>query len=181
MKVWVRLFALLILALGLGFYQEQLKISINYLLEEGTNLSSYNEKNAIERKAWIENNRRDAPFDYYHNHTTIQWLYHFDMRQLSILKWVVTGFFLVAFCSLNITLLNTVQRGRSLTRLLMVTYAVLVSFAFLVYLSGKVTGFTNESYAFSRKIFGALQSIIPAMIIWPAAQVWELTYIKNKQ
>jgi hypothetical protein len=179
MKVWVRLIVLLILALGLGFYQEQLKISINYLLEEGAKVSGYDAKKPADREAWIEYNRRDMPFDYYHNHSTVPWLYRLDLHQLSVLKWIVTVFFLAAFCLFNIALLKTLQRDSSLTRVVVLTYGVLVPFAFLVYVSGRFTGLSIESYAFSRKILGALQSVIPAMIIWPAAQLWELN-IKMK-
>jgi hypothetical protein len=179
MKAGVFIGLLVAAALILGFYQERLKISINYVIENSQLISGFFEMNEQQRKEAIEMHRVVAPFDYYHNHTTIPWLYRMELHQLAALKWIVTAFFLAAFCAFNIALLKTLQKGPSLTRAVLITYGVLVPFAFMIYLSGRFTGLSIESYAFSRKILGALQSVIPSMIIWPAAQLWVLN-IKMK-
>jgi hypothetical protein len=40
-----------------------------------------------------------------------------------------------------------------------------------------IAGFgPNHCYAISRKIMGALQSVVPVLILWPAAKLWTLQY-----
>lgn len=179
MKKWIRFFLLLILSLMVGFYQERLKISINYLLKEGGRISGYNEMSCEERASGIEKKRRDAPFDYYHNHSTIHWLFNLNASELTLLKWIVTAVSLVAFALLNFLLLRALGVELYYIRILLYVYAALTTIAFSVYCLGYVLGFVNEAYAFSRKILGALQSIVPAMICWPAA-AWSRSIKKNQ-
>jgi hypothetical protein len=100
MKRAFTLLMLVLLTVVSGFYQEKLKISINYILDEGAKMPGFDLLAPDAKMQWIEKARVSAPFDYYHNHHTISWLYHFDSKQLSILKWMVTGFFLLWFLRL---------------------------------------------------------------------------------
>jgi hypothetical protein len=169
------LMALLVLvALVSGFYQEKLKISINYVLDVGVKTPGFFDLSAQEKDHWVEQTRIDASFDYYHNHETIKWLYALDQRGLSAAKWIVTGFFIVWFLFLNRIILQRLHVGEHVIRLLPRLYALLILFSLGVYVIG-VSGFEpSHCYAVSRKIMGALQSVIPLLILWPASKLWSL-------
>jgi len=181
MKRTFKLSALLILAFSVGFYQEKVKISVNYLIEYGSVISGFDTMTATERAQAIDQQRIHAPFDYYHNHSTADWLFRFTIRELTVLKWIITGCSLMVFAFLNLTILKVVQSTFSLTRFLILTYLVLVLFSFGIYAIGIAVHSVEEAYAFSRKIIGALQSIIPAMIIWPAVVLWSSTLKKHQE
>jgi hypothetical protein len=171
MKSAITLLMLILLAVVSGFYQEKLKISINYILDEGSKMPGFFLLSPNEKMEWIEKARVSAPFDYYHNHRTISWLYHFDSKQLSMLKWAVTGFFLLWFLLLNTFLLKALSVPDDLTRYLPWVYGILIAVALVVYALAAFSGFQQSAYTLSRRIMGALQSVIPALIIWPASRI----------
>ena len=171
MKRAITLLMLVLLAVVSGFYQEKLKISINYILDEGSKMPGFFLLSPNEKMEWIEKARVSAPFDYYHNHRTISWLYHFDSKQLSMLKWAVTGFFLLWFLLLNTFLLKALSVPDDLIRYLPWVYGILIAVALLIYALAAFSGFQQSAYTLSRRIMGALQSVIPALIIWPASRI----------
>ena len=171
MKRAITLLILVLLAIVSGFYQEKLKISINYILDEGAKMPGFDLLPPDEKMEWIEKARVSAPFDYYHNHHTISWLYHFDSKQLSILKWVVTGFFLLWFLLLNTFLLKTLLVPHDVVRYVPLIYGALIVLALLLFAIGAFTGHQQNAYTLSRRIMGALQSVIPVLIIWPASRI----------
>ena len=173
MKRGLILLALVVLAMFSGFYQEKVKISINYILDQGAQIPGFFNLSPDEKQARIEQFRLNAPFDYYHNHKTISFLYRFDARQLSVLKWVVTGVFMGWFLLLNLSLLHTLRANRSVIRALPRLYLLVALFSLGVFAIG-IAGFQKEKcYAVSREIMGALQSIVPVLIIWPASRLWD--------
>lgn len=173
MKKSVAVIFLFVLAIASGFYQEKLKISINYILEKGQIFPGYYELTPEKKEEFIRENRIDAPFDYYHNHTTVSWLYRLNQRELSIMKWVVTGAFLLWFLFMNILILRLLQVNQGALKLLPILYLALVLISFSIYAGGRVGLNEAHCYAVSRKIIGALQSVIPSLIIWPAARLWD--------
>jgi hypothetical protein len=172
MKRASKLAVLIFLALVSGFYQEKLKISINYILEQGARTPGFFEQTPDVKYEWIEHARVSAPFDYYHNHQTITWLYHFDSRQLLMLKWGVTGFFLLWFLMLNILLLRTLSISDEITRYIPLLYGSLILISLILYGAGSISGQHQIAYTLSRRVMGALQSVIPVLIIWPASRLW---------
>jgi hypothetical protein len=172
MKRSVALSFLFVLAIVSGFYQEKLKISINYILEQGIRYSDFYNLAPEQKQDLLERGRIDAPFDYYHNHKTISWLFNFNERELSLLKWVVTAVGLVWFLLLNIMILRLLNVQKEVVRVLPIIYLVLVVLAYSIYALGLVGFNQGHCYAVSRKIIGALQSIIPILIMWPAARLW---------
>lgn len=171
MKRAITLLILVLLAIVSGFYQEKLKISINYILDEGSKMQGFFLLSPNEKMEWTEKARVSAPFDYYHNHRTISWLYHFDSRQLSMLKWAVTGFFLCWFLLLNTFLLKVLSVPDDLIRYLPWVYCILIALALLIFAFAAFSGFQQSAYTISRRIMGALQSVIPVLIIWPASRI----------
>ena len=175
MKRGLILLALVVLAMLSGFYQEKVKISINYILDQGSQIPGFYNLSPVEKQAQIEQARVNAPFDYYHNHKTISFLYRFDARQLSVMKWVVTGVFMGWFLLLNLSLLNTLRANTAVIHALPRLYLVVALFSLAVFAIG-VVGFQKEKcYAVSREVMGALQSIVPVLIIWPASRLWDQT------
>jgi hypothetical protein len=176
MKRAFLLTVLVVMALVSGFYQEKLKISINYILDTGGKMPGFFDLAADEKERWIEETRIDASFDYYHNHQTIKWLYLLDQRQLAASKWIVTGGFILLFLLLNRYTLATLGVSENVTRLLPRIYAALILFSLGVYAIGIAGLGPSHCYAISRKIMGALQSVVPVLILWPAAKLWTLQY-----
>ncbi len=175
MKRGLILLALVVSAMLSGFYQEKVKISINYILDKGSQIPGFYNLSPVEKQAQIEQARVNAPFDYYHNHKTISLLYRFDARQLSVMKWVVTGIFMGWFLLLNLSLLHTLRANTAVIHALPRLYLVVALFSLAVFAIG-VVGFQKEKcYAVSREVMGALQTIVPVLIIWPASRLWNQT------
>jgi hypothetical protein len=178
MKRAIILLLLISLAVFSGFYQEKLKISINYVLDEGAKIPGFDKFSPEMKMERIEQTRILAPFDYYHNHHTITWLYHLDAKQLSVLKWVVTGFFLMWFLVLNMFLLETLSVHKDIVRLLPRVYGALIFLVIILFAFGAIAGLQQQAYTLSRKILGALQSVIPVLIIWPASRIAQYSGVK---
>jgi hypothetical protein len=172
MKQAGKLAILIFLVLVSGFYQEKLKISINYIIEQAAKMPGFFEQTPDKKMEWIELARVSAPFDYYHNHQTITWLYQLDSRQLSILKWGVTGFFLLWFLILNILLLKTLTVSHEIIRYIPLLYVFLIVISLVFYGVGSISGQHQIAYTISRRVMGALQSVIPALVLWPASRLW---------
>jgi len=163
---------LVLLGLAMGFYQEKLKISINYILDQSSQMPEFFEATPEQKIQWIESNRFDTPFEYYHNHATVDWLYKLNQRELVILKWVITLLFTMFFLGLNALLLRFLYVKASSFKLMLWFYAGITTVAFGLYALGILTSDQNHFYAISRKLMGALQSMVPVMIIWPAHRLW---------
>jgi len=177
MKAGVFIGLLVAAALILGFYQERLKISINYVIENGQLISGFFEMNEQQRKEAIEMHRVVAPFDYYHNHTTEEWLYGLSLGQLIKLKWAVTFVFLFVFGLINALIVRLYSGQRKLAIWLIALYVGLIATAFAIYFLGQLSGLDESAYAISRRITGALQSLVPSMIFIPA--IWLINFQKN--
>lgn len=175
------LFVLIVFALGIGFYQEKLKVSINYLLDESAAIPDFYQLTAEQKMTVMEAQRKFAPFDYYHNHKTISWLYHLDYAGLKRMKWIVTGVFLLVFFLINAAVLRVFFGSFRTVKWLAYLYVALIALAVAVFFIGHMSGWEKQGYAISRKITGALQSLIPVMIFVPA--LWllktERIYEKN--
>ncbi len=161
--------AIVFLAIVLGFLQENLKVSINYLLETGDKIPTFFQQDVNTKQSWLEQVRVNAPFDYYHNHRRIEWLYHCSRTQLNILKWIVTVFFVVIFMIINALLISWWTRNKKYFKWTIGLYVVFFAFAFVIYLGGHISGTSMQAYGVSRKIVGGLQSLVPLMILIPAS------------
>jgi hypothetical protein len=181
MKRTVFIFVLVICGLSLGFYQEKLKISINYILDQSGKIPGFFNGTAEQKKRWIEANRFDAPFEYYHNHETVEWLYKLNASELGGLKWGATILFSVLFFVLNAAMLNSLGAKEGATTILLLFYLVLAALAFGIYALGIALSEHVHFYAISRKIMGALQSMVPVLIIWPSYRLWKYTQNAKNQ
>lgn len=178
MKKSVILVLIVVCALVVGFYQERIKISVNYVLEYGESIPGFFQMSASQKHEAIEAQRVFAPFDYYHNHSTETWIYNLNQSQLVKLKWSITGFFIVLFCLINASIVWLVSNNKRMVHRVVVFYAGLTLIAFSIYVFGHLSGYTAQAYAMSRKVTGALQSLVPSMIIVPA--LWLLKIQKRQ-
>jgi hypothetical protein len=151
--------------IGFGFFQENMKVAINFQLDylnrrpELQQLFGKEREEAIARMAPVSN------IDYYYNHQRFDFLYELSSSQLSKLKWVHTLLFTLVYFSLNL-LAARIWTGQSYLKPIGVFYSGLFSMALLIYLIGVLLGWEGSFYAVSRKIVGVLQSPLPVLITW---------------
>jgi hypothetical protein len=89
-----------------------------------------------------------------------------------MLKWGVTGFFLLWFLILNILLLKTLTVSHEIIRYIPLLYVFLIVMSLVFYGVGSISGQHQIAYTISRRVMGALQSVIPVLILWPASRLW---------
>lgn len=176
MKI-LRWLALILLAIGIGFFQERLKVSINFTLDMGDRITNFYEMSADQRTQAIAQIKTNNPFDYYQSHDSVNVLNHLSKSQLKAFKWVVTVFFVVVFFFLNRLALQWIFNNQTLSKWLATTYIVAFCSALIIYFGGFVFGRPDLFYNVSRKMVGALQSPIPAMMNWAG---WVL-YLRNSK
>jgi hypothetical protein len=168
---------LILLVIGIGFFQERLKVSINFTIEKGDRIENFYEMSADQRIEELKQVKTNNPFDYYQSHDSVNLLNHFSRKQLILTKWGITVFFVVIFFLLNRLALNWIFKSQILSKWLATTYIVAFSSALIIYFGGYVFGRPDLFYAVSRKMVGALQSPIPAMMNWAG---WIL-YLRNSK
>jgi hypothetical protein len=150
----------------LGFTQEWVKVSLNFHIEKGILINGFFEKTAAERIAILEEVKNDNPFDYYQSHEIIDWYANLSLAQLKKLKWGATVFFVVVFFFLNKWIIRMLLNRSKLNKWLMYTYLGAFSTAFFIYLLGGLLNQLDLFYMVSRKMVGALQSPVPAIMTW---------------
>jgi hypothetical protein len=167
MKRGILIAFLLVLTLSMGFVQELVKININYHLDVGDKIPGYYESDPEKRAQLMRSNQLHMPYDYYHNHKSINTLHQFSRSRLVQLKWGFTFLFVVVFLVLNLLVIYQIDNSPQLKQWTIALYIGFFLLSFAVYLIGKATGHQEEAYAISRKIVGALQSVVPLMLILP--------------
>lgn len=175
----VLIISTLIIAIIFGFGLEMVKVNLNYILEFSNFIPDYNSLSQSERETGLQAIAIDAPYDYYHNHRKLPFLYAFDQPELNKLKWIVTvigtGFFLIV----HLLLVFWITNERRWVRWTLWLYAGFFLLSFVIYVFGKLTGTLDQAYGISRKIAGALQSLVPLMLLIPAWWIWKNE--KNKK
>ncbi len=161
------LFGLLAIAIAFGFFQEYLKININYLIETGQRVPGFFLMPVEMKKAWIEYYKSKTVQDFYHKPDTLPWLYHLSLNQLNLLKWAMALAFIIIYWWFNTQLVKCIAPNRIpiiwLTRL----YLLFFTLAVAIFAIGKLTGLSDNAYLISREILGGLQSLVPLMIFAP--------------
>lgn len=176
MRIKLYWFNIVLLCIALGFFLEFVKVNINFTIDEGNEIQGFWQMRFEEREMALHNASRHNPFDYYHSHSRIALLNHLSRPQLKLLKWVVTIVFVVVFYLVNSSMIKRLIKDTRGVKWLRITYIVSFVFAFCIYLVGLPTNNADLFYNVSRKMVGALQSPIPAMMNWAA---WRL-YDQNK-
>ena len=164
----IAVLSLIVLAIVVGSAQEWLKVNINFHLDAALKTQGYDMLNAEQREQAVNALRIDAPYDYYYNHTPISSLSGFDTGGLNRLKWLVTVFFVAVFFILNGGIIWLLYKSGKLLRWLLYLYVIFFMLSFLFYMTGIAIGEREHFYNIARKITGALQSLVPLMLVVPA-------------
>ncbi len=157
---------------------ENLKVNINYILERGGAIPGFFEQDFETKRQWLDGNRVLTPYDYYYNHERIEWLFNLSESELSRLKWFNSLFFTAVFMLINGALMVIITRDSQFFKWAAIFYAIFFGLSFLIFLFGKFTGSLANAYGVSRKIAGALQSLVPLMILLTAS--WLVKKGNNK-
>ena len=179
MRIKLYWFGIIVLCIVLGFFLEFVKVNINFTLDEGAQIQGFWEMDFQGREMALYNASRHNPFDYYHSHTRIGFLNHLSQTQLKLLKWIVTIVFVVVFYLVNASMIRKLIHDDRGVKWLRITYMVSFAFAFFIYLIGLPTSNADLFYNVSRKMVGALQSPIPAMMNWAAWRLYEQNKIER--
>ena len=103
------LIAIAVVMIALGFYQEQAKVNVNFILEKGAQIPGFFEQNTSTKIQWLSIEKSKSNFDYYYSHSSIETLYSLNASQLSKLKWIITFASIGVFTILNIAALHFLQ------------------------------------------------------------------------
>jgi|JI10StandDraft_1071094.scaffolds.fasta_scaffold06624_6 hypothetical protein len=164
-----RIGIVILLAIVIGFVQENVKVNINYLIDKGEAIPGFFESNAKVKGEMLEKVKINAPFDYYHNHAKIDFLLSLNHGQLVMLKWIATLVFIVVFMFINASIITWFTEDKLYFKRTLWMYAGFFMLALLIYMAGKFTGTSLQAYGVSREIVGGLQSLVPLMILIPAS------------
>lgn len=170
------LVAIAIVMVGLGFYQEQAKVNVNFILEKGAQLPGFFEQNAATKIQWLSTEKSKSNFDYYYSHETIEWLYSFNQSELTKLKWIITFASIASFTLLNILALRFLQFNKKEIQLFLLVEGVCLTLAVLAFILGKITHQNEAVYPAVRGIMGILQSPVLVLIFIPAKKLFNRTF-----
>jgi hypothetical protein len=166
------LVAIAIAMIGLGFYQEQAKVNVNFILEKGTRLPGFFEQNTETKIQWLSAEKSKSNFDYYYSHETIEWLYSFNQGELTKLKWIITFASIAAFTFLNILALRFLQFNKKEIQLFLLVEGVCLILAIMAFILGKITHQNEAVYPAVRGIMGIVQSPVLMLIFIPAKKLF---------
>ena len=154
LKIKIVLFILLLATLG--FFRENLFVSINYILYS---------------KLYNEN---------YSPPLYLSFLNAFSYQPIYIAKWFITPVFAFVFWFTQKQFLTILFNEKKVTRWLSILYLSLFLLAGIFFVAGWVLGDINKGYTFSRLFMGLLQSPVACMILIPTAYLYKKTNINQQ-
>jgi hypothetical protein len=167
----------LLIALVFGFVQEYIKINLNYVIDMGSQIPGFFQMDVEKKMAWIEYMKQHSTQDFYNTPNHITWFYKLDLSTLNILKWALTIVFVLIYFVFNSILIYWISGEKQHVRWMIALYIAAFLFALILYLVAMLIGSVKEVYPVSRKVVGALQSLVPLMILVPAfwlSQQWNI-------
>ncbi|MFN6379492.1 MAG: hypothetical protein ACK4WD_09460 [Flavobacteriales bacterium] len=170
----------ILITITVGFLVEWIKINVNFNIEQGGAYPHFFELSSDQRALVLEQLKSGNPYDYYHSHYSISLLNHLSLSQLKLLKWIQTVAFVAVFFGINAWMVRRVVIDARATKWLLITYISAFTFALLIYLVGLPSNAPHLFYNVSRKMIGALQSPIPAMMNWAAWKLYNHQYADTK-
>lgn len=150
----------------LGFAQEMVKVNMNFYLDETANTPAFYDLQEDERRAWLDEKRIDAPFNYYYSHDPIHALNQFSRSELNALKWGLAILFIAVNVLLNLLFLKWAFHDPFFTKLLLWIMAACFVLAGAFLIGGKLIHLDEPGYNIARKILGFMQSPIPALLLF---------------
>jgi hypothetical protein len=170
------LVAIAVVMIAMGFYQEQTKVNVNFILERGAQIPGFFTQNTETKIDLLAAEKSKSNFDYYYSHETIEVLYSFNQGELTKLKWVITFASIASFTLLNILALYFLQFNKKEMQLFLLVEGVCLILAVLAFILGKFTHQNEAVYPAVRGIMGFLQSPVLVLIFIPAKKLFNRTF-----
>lgn len=159
--------------LAFGYFQEFVKVNINYHLDLMGKIESYDLLSTEDRLAEGARLRKDVPYDYYHSHQRIDLLFSWTKAEVVLAKWSGAGLFVLIHFAFAWWIITLLYGRRSYQKWLVYLYGAL---SILVAASFLLATFSHlaSMYQVSRKMLSFMQSVLPLMVIYP------LVYLKRR-
>lgn len=168
--------AIAIAMIALGFFQEQAKVNVNFILEKGAQIPGFFNQNTSTKINLLNAEKSKSNFDYYYSHDTIETLYSFNENELSKLKWVITFASIASFTLLNVLALYFLQFNKKEILWFLWVEGICLLLAILAFFLGKITHQNEAVYPAVRGIMGILQSPVLVLIFIPAKKLFNRTF-----
>lgn len=162
--------------IAMGFYQEQAKVNVNFILEKGAQIPGFFNQNTETKIDLLAAEKSKSNFDYYYSHENIEMLYSFNQGELTKLKWIITFASIASFTLLNILALYFLQFNKKEIQLFLLVEGVCLILAVLAFIFGKITHQNEAVYPAVRGIIGILQSPVLVLIFTPAKKLFNRTF-----
>lgn len=160
----------------IGFYQEQAKVNVNFILEKGAQIPGFFNQNTETKINLLTAEKSKSNFDYYYSHETIKVLYTFNQGELTKLKWIITFTSIAFFTLLNILALYFFQFNKKEIQWFLCVEGICVLLAIVAFVIGKITNQNEAVYPAVRGIMGILQSPVLVLIFIPAKKLFNRTF-----
>lgn len=170
------LIAIAVVMIALGFYQEQAKVNVNFILEKGAQIPGFFEQNTSTKILWLSIEKSKSNFDYYYSHGAIEALYSLNASQLSKLKWIITFASIGVFTLLNITALYFLQFQKKEIKIFILVEGMCLTFAIAAFMLGKFIHKDELVYPAVRGIMGIVQSPVLVLIFIPAKKLFNRSF-----
>jgi hypothetical protein len=170
------LIAIAVVMIALGFYQEQAKVNVNFILEKGAQIPGFFEQNTSTKIQWLSVEKSKSNFDYYYSHETIETLYSLSASQLSKLKWIITFASIGVFTLLNITALYFLQFQKKEIIIFILVEGMCLTFAIAAFMLGKLMHKDELVYPAVRGIMGIVQSPVLVLIFIPVKKLFNRSF-----
>jgi hypothetical protein len=175
MREWILRVMVVVIFIAVGFFQEWLKVNINWFIDHIAYVPNYNALSPADRLEELAKMSYNAPYDYYYSHSTISQLASFTSKQLSVLKYGIAVTLVVVYFMLNRFTIQRILRREGLTvflRYIYICIAATVALFFGMYFLWKPE---IAMYNVGRELLGFLQSPMPVIVLYLSS----LFFLKN--
>jgi hypothetical protein len=170
------LVAIAVVMIALGFYQEQAKVNVNFILEKGAQIPGFFNQNTSTKIDLLSAEKSKSNFDYYYSHETIEVIYSFNQGELTKLKWAITFASIAIFTFLNILALRFLQFNKKEIQLFLLVEGGCLILAIMAFVLGKITHQNEAIYPAVRGIMGILQSPVLVLIFIPSKKLFNRSF-----
>ena len=162
--------------IALGFFQEQAKVNVNFILEKGAQIPGFFDQDPSTKLEMLGAEKSKSNFDYYYSHDSIDWLYSFSQSDLSKLKWVITFASIATFTLLNILALKFLEFNKKEIKLFLLVEGLCIGLAIATFVFGKLIHQSEAVYPAVRGIMGIVQSPVLVLIFIPAKKLFNRSF-----
>jgi hypothetical protein len=164
MTKWRLIIPLIVVILFIGFFQERVKVSVNFILDKSTNVPHFFNLPPEQRIEALAQLKEQGSFDYYYSHGNIKTLYAMSHIQLKVLKWFITALSVLIHLGINILILRFFNSPKFHFKLLYYLSALIFIIALCSQLLGTLLNLNNEFYPITRGLMGILQTPVLGII-----------------